>query len=143
MQTINNDLINSCKKTCYSIGGRHDPSATYPIVPSKHLVSITSGLHEHYNILLAVQFHFPSCGMRLHPLNNWKHQFQEPVPCWRQNIQVDQQTEVTFWLCQKLCAFPSATFTSGCFPNQQNTKLSICCFSLQTSGHFCYDDYQK
>ena len=57
-------------------------------------------------------FHFPSCGMRLHPLNNWKHQFQEPVPCWRQNIQVDQQTEVTFWLCQKLCAFPSATFTS-------------------------------
>lgn len=50
--------------------------------------------------------------MRLHPLNNWKHQFQEPVPCWRQNIQVDQQTEVTFWLCQKLCAFPSATFTS-------------------------------
>ena len=48
MQTINNDLINSCKKTCYSIGGRHDRSATYPIVPSEHPVSITSGLHEHY-----------------------------------------------------------------------------------------------
>ena len=29
MQTINNDLINGCKKTCYSIGGRHDRSATY------------------------------------------------------------------------------------------------------------------
>ena len=29
MQTINNDLINSCKKTCYSIGGRHDRSAAY------------------------------------------------------------------------------------------------------------------
>ena len=29
MQTINNDLINSCKKTCYSIGGRHDRFATY------------------------------------------------------------------------------------------------------------------
>ena len=29
MQTINNDLINSCKKTCYSIGGRHGRSATY------------------------------------------------------------------------------------------------------------------
>ena len=51
MQTINNDLINSCKKTCYSIGGRHDRSATYPIVPSEHPVSITSGLHEHYNCI--------------------------------------------------------------------------------------------
>ena len=29
MQTINNDLINSCKKTCYSIGGRHGRFATY------------------------------------------------------------------------------------------------------------------
>ena len=29
MQTINNDLINSCKKTCYSIGGRHDRSVSY------------------------------------------------------------------------------------------------------------------
>ena len=29
MQTINNDLINSCKKTCYSVGGRHDRSVTY------------------------------------------------------------------------------------------------------------------
>ena len=51
MQTINNDLINSCKKTCYSIGGRHDRSVSiYPIVPSEHPVSITSGLHEHYNV---------------------------------------------------------------------------------------------
>ena len=50
MQTINNDLINSCKKTCYSMGGRHDRSATYPIVPSEHPVSITSGLHEHYMV---------------------------------------------------------------------------------------------
>ena len=48
MQTINNDLISSCKKTCYSIGGRHDRSATSPIVPSEHPVSITSGSHEHY-----------------------------------------------------------------------------------------------
>ena len=53
MQTINNDLINSCKKTCYSIGGRHDRSATYPIVPSEHPVSISSGLHEHYNAYIA------------------------------------------------------------------------------------------
>ena len=46
---INNDLINSCKKTCYSIGGRHDRSVQiYPIGPSEHPVSITSGLYEHY-----------------------------------------------------------------------------------------------
>ena len=35
---INKDLINSCKKTCYSIGGRHDRSVRYPIVPSEHPV---------------------------------------------------------------------------------------------------------
>ena len=49
MQTTNNDLINICKKTCYSICGRHDPFCYLsPIVPSEHPVSITSGLHEHY-----------------------------------------------------------------------------------------------
>ena len=29
MQKITSDLINSCKKTCYSIGGRHDRSVQY------------------------------------------------------------------------------------------------------------------
>ena len=49
MQAINNDLINSCKKTCYSICGRHDRFCYLsPIVPSEHPVSITSGLLEHY-----------------------------------------------------------------------------------------------